>query len=579
MPENRKEGAHTIDDHMFGDFFDHDHDEDADHDHDDVDPGPLEENPIWLRDNVSLTSVGIDVGSSGTQVIFSTIHLQRMADSHASKYVIVDRKTAYESPVRFTPFSGDTKIDAEALGRIIDEAYTDARIAPRDIDTGVVILTGEALRRQNAEAIAGIIAAQGGDFLTATAGNHMEAMLAAFGSGAAKISHDLQGRILNVDIGGGTTKLALAERGSVVWTAALHVGGRLIACEDGRVSRAEPVGLHFAAGAGLTVARGGALDAEGMHRIATHMADILTDAITRHPPPPHVADLFLTDIPQDFGDLDGIVFSGGVGAYVSGQEARDFGDLGYPLGAILRARAEAGAFGAPMIAAGSAIRATALGASEYSVQLSGQTSTVTAPGRSLPRRNLQVLKPALELTHETDARQISDAIARHYEAFDLDPARDEAVLAFEFRIAPDYSAIRALADGLADALSERIAAGHGLYVMIDGDIAQTLGGILRDEVKLANDLLVLDGISLRDFDYIDLGKIRLPSFTVPVTVKSLLFSEDPRGPRRQERIQFQPRPIDGHHHHHHHHHDEHGHAHGHSHGHAHDDAQSHDHND
>ena len=193
MPDQKdplkRSGRHTIDDHMFGDFYAHEHGPDADHDHDDIDPGPLEENPIWLRDNVSLTSVGIDIGSAGTQVIFSTVHLQRKADSHASRYVIVDRATAYQSPVSLTPYAGEM-IDAAALGAIIDDAYAGAAILPTDIDTGVVILTGEALRRENAQTIAEVVSAKGGDFVTATAGNHMEALLAAYGSGAAKASFD-----------------------------------------------------------------------------------------------------------------------------------------------------------------------------------------------------------------------------------------------------------------------------------------------------------------------------------------------------------------------------------------------------
>lgn len=558
MPDDKPK-THTIDDHMFGDFFAHEHGPDADHDHDDIDPGPLEENPIWLRDNVALTSVGIDIGSSGTQVIFSTIHLQRKSDSHASRYVIVDRKTAHESPIRFTPFLSETEIDAEALGRIIDEAYAGARISPADIDTGVVILTGEALRRGNAEAIAGIVAERGGEFLTATAGNHMEAMLAAYGSGAARISHDRQGRVLNVDVGGGTTKLALADRGEVIWTAALHAGGRLIATEDGIIARLEPTGCHFAEAAGLSLERGGPVTANDMQSVADVIADTILRAVTERPLDKTVRELFLTDIPEDYANVDGIVFSGGVGAYVSGQEYRDFGDLGIHIGRRLRTFADAGRFGAQMIEAGSAIRATALGASEYSVQLSGQTSTVTAPGRSLPRRNLQVLKPAIDLSVDPAADEIAKAVVDHFEAFGLSPVDIEVALAFEFHDAPEYGRIRRLGEGIVQALAPHLDAGGNLYVMIDGDIAQTLGGILKEELQVESNMVVLDGIALRDFDYIDLGKIRLPSFTVPVTVKSLLFSEDPRGPRRQERIQFTPHrhhhghshgPGQGHHHHH-----------------------------
>ena len=309
MPEEQKPARHTVDDHMFGDFYTHDHHGDADHEHDDIDPGPLEDNPIWLRDNVALTSVGIDIGSSGTQVIFSTIHLQRKADSHASRYVIVDRQTAYASPVRFTPFLNQNEIDAAALGQIIDDAYAEAAILPRDIDTGVVILTGEALRRDNAEAIASVVSAKGGDFLTATAGNHMEAMLAAYGSGAAKESFNRQGRILNVDIGGGTTKLALVNRGEIIWTAALHIGGRLIAAEGGKVTRLEATGGYFAQQAGVTIARGGPIDADQMRQIAAYMADLLTAVITKPDLPEKVSALFLTDIPSDFANLAGIVFS------------------------------------------------------------------------------------------------------------------------------------------------------------------------------------------------------------------------------------------------------------------------------
>ena len=238
--------------------------------------------------------------------------------------------------------------------------------------------------------------------------------------------------------------------------------------------------------------------------------------------------------------MKAIVFLAASGPMSRVRKTRDFGDLGFHLGAILRERAQSGEFLAPMIEAGSAIRATALGASEYSVQLSGQTSTVTAPGCSLPRRQPSGPQTIHQPWRSPAPDAIASAICDHFEAFDLDPAHDEAAIAFEFHTIPEYPRIRALADGIVSAMAKRIAGGHGLHIMIDGDIAQTLGGMLRDELKLTNDLLVLDGISLRDFDYIDLGKIRLPSFTVPVTVKSLLFSNDPRSAGRQERTDFVP---------------------------------------
>jgi len=142
--------------------------------------------------------------------------------------------------------------------------------------------------------------------------------------------------------------------------------------------------------------------------------------------------------------------------------------------------------------------------------------------------------------------------------FDLDPATDEVALAFEWKGSPDYRRIRALADGIAAALAARIAAGGSLYVMLDGDIAQTLGAILRQELGISNEMMIIDGVILRDFDYIDLGKIRLPSFTVPVTIKSLIFSDDAPGKHRRERIHHREEGGHGHTHHH-------GHDHHHSH--------------
>ena len=533
---DKKRVSHSIDDHMLGDFYPHEHGDDADHDHDDIDPGPLEDNPIWQRDNVSLQSVGIDIGSAGTQIIFSSIHLQRQSGTHATRYVIVDRHTAYQSPVAFTPYAENGNIDSAALGAIVDSAYTQARVSPGDIDTGVVILTGEALRRENAEAIATLIAETGGEFVTATAGHHMEAMLAAYGSGAAKLSQAESLRLLNVDIGGGTTKLSLIDRGQIRWTAALDIGGRLIVVDDGRVRRLDPAGAYHARHAGFELARDAALPDGALEEIALVMADTLVDAICTPSRSTTLQELYLTEIPDDLSALDGIMFSGGVGEYVYRRERRDFGDLGIHLGAAIRAHADAGRFGAPLLPAGACIRATALGASEYSVQLSGQTSTITSPGNLLPRRNMQVVKPDLDLSVSIDRNEIAEAIRSQYLAFDLDPQKDEVALAFEWRGPPEYPRIRALGDGIVTALSSYVATGAFLYIMIDGDVAQTLGAILRDECGLSNEILVIDGITLRNFDFIDLGKIRLPSFTVPVTIKSLLFKDDPQAPRPAERL-------------------------------------------
>src|SRR5205807_3170925 len=201
MAEDEKSKLpHTLADHLYGRDIAHVHASDADHDHDHDfdDDGPVEDNPLWQQDNVALATVGIDIGSAGTQVIFSRVHLRRVAEDLTSRYYVVARETLFQSAVTLTPYLNEQRIDGARLGAIIDGAYNAAGLAPAQIDTGVVILTGEALRRENAQAIAAILSEKGGEFVTATAGHHMEAMLAAYGSGAARVSSDQSKRILNI---------------------------------------------------------------------------------------------------------------------------------------------------------------------------------------------------------------------------------------------------------------------------------------------------------------------------------------------------------------------------------------------
>src|SRR5258705_3590841 len=148
--------------------------------------------------------------------------MRRLAEDLTSRYYVVSRETLFLSPVFLTPYQSETRIDDAALKRIIDNAYSSAGIIPSDIDTGAVILTGEALRRENAQAISGMLAEAGGDFVCATAGHHMESMLAAYGSGASHVSNEMGNRILNIDIGGRTDNIAHVERGRAIAAAGGH---------------------------------------------------------------------------------------------------------------------------------------------------------------------------------------------------------------------------------------------------------------------------------------------------------------------------------------------------------------------
>src|SRR5580692_3282079 len=432
-PEEKKTGGHTLADHLYGQNIVHEHDEDSDHDHDhdydfENDDVPLEDNPLWRQDNVSLMTVGTDIGSSGTQVIFSRVNLRRLAEDLTSRYYVVSRETLFQSPVALTPYQSEERIDDEKLGAIIDDAYNAANLHPDKIDTGVVILTGEALRRENAQGIAKILSEQGGEFVTATAGHHMESMLAAYGSGAARVSSDQHKRILNIDIGGGTTKLGLVENGKVIATAAVHIGGRLQVVEDGKIVRLDPAGKHHAKRAGFAWNRGDTIALADMEKVADGMADALVAAVTAQPLPHDIEHLYLTDPIAALGQIDGIMFSGGVSEYVYQREARDFGDMGPRLGRAIRERVARGAFPWPLLPAGECIRATALGASEYSVQLSGNTSYISAPGAL----------PPFDCDDTIDPAKLAAAIRSHMTAFDVMATDREIALALRWTGMPSY---------------------------------------------------------------------------------------------------------------------------------------------
>lgn len=516
----RQSIQHSLRDHLLGADADHVHDETADHDHDhEGGPSVLGEGARALE-SVPLVSMGIDVGSSGTQIAFSRLVMRGPGEPMAMRRHAAERQTLYLSPVSLTPFKDTHEIDATRLRAIIDRAFDAVGITPDDIETGVVILTGEAMARDNAQAITNMLAEDLGELVTAAAGHHMEAMLAAYGSGAMRRSIEKSAAILNIDIGGGTTKLTRLVEGRMDASAALSIGGRQMCWNrDDVLIRCDESAAPFLQQAGLDWRAGDKIDLLQADRLAEIMADVLFEALTN---PQAAKELWLTD-PLAPGPVDGVMFSGGVAEYIYGRETRDFSDMGRRLGRAIRRRIEDGHLPAPLEEAGECIRATALGASEFSVQMSGQTSFISHHSALLPRRNLPVLMPPVSFMGDIDPNQIADAIQRHRKAFDLEGVTPDFALAFRWRGAPEYQRLRALADGIAEGLRDRLLAVLPIHIMLEGDAALTLGTILRDEKQIASPVLVIDGITLRDFDYVDIGRIRLPSGMVPVTIKSLLF--------------------------------------------------------
>ena len=427
-----------------------------------IDPAALAgELEAGQPDDVVLRTVGIDVGSTTSHAMFARLRLQRLADSLSSRYVVVEREVLHRSPIVLTPYAAGNTIDAAALEAAIAGWYRDAGLARDDVDTGAVILTGAALEQHNARELDELFAREGGKFVCATAGHALEATLAAHGSGSVARSRREGTTILHVDIGGGTTKLARIESGAIVATSAIAVGAR---------------------------SRTAGRDPNERRRIAVELAGAIVAAIRGAAVDPKLQ--LLPPFERSAAPAR-ITLSGGVSEYVSGRERADHDDLGRELADALAAAR--GKLPAPLEVVADGIRATVIGASQFTVQVSGST---IAPSAQLPLRNVPVVP------------------------LGSDPSGSGPLaLAIKWSGEPEHARIRALAERIAAATDRR-----PLVVAIDGDIAATLGAILRDELHVA-EVVTLDGLDLGDLDYIDVGAPQPPSGVVPVIVKSLVFPE------------------------------------------------------
>lgn len=476
---------------------------------------------IWKTENVELTTVGIDIGSSTSHLMFSRVHLQRKAQMLSSEFVVVRREILWRSPILLTPFLPDYSIDAERLSRFIDAAYRLAGVAISDIDSGAVILTGEAIKRHNARAIAQIFAAQAGKFVCASAGHHMECVLAAHGAGATAMSRHTHRTVLNVDIGGGTTKFALIRNGEICSTSAVAAGGRLVALAvDGTLARVEDSARHVARSLGMDLRPGTRIDQASLERLADTFAEIVIAMLRQEAPAGLAKDLLLTE-PLAPGPAPHLItFTGGVSEYMFGRESATFDDIGKPLAERIVEAFSSGRVPVKMMDTGQGIRATVIGASQFTVQVSGNTIHLS-DGIRLPLRNVPVAFPRLAPEHDFDGAAVAAAIRAAVERIDA-AAGLPVALGIRWHGDPHHHRLRGLAEGIVRALGP--AGPEPLVLMVDGDFGRLLGHILRDELGVARSVVSIDGIQLRELDYVDIGEVIRPSNVVPVVIKSLLFA-------------------------------------------------------
>ncbi len=475
---------------------------------------------LEFEDEIRLLSVGVDIGSSTSHLVFSRLVLERTDN----RYIVAERTVLHESRVLLTPYLDTTAgdIDADALGRFIEEEYRTAGISPDEVDTGALILTGVAVRRTNARAIGELFAAQAGKFVSVSAGDALESTLAAYGSGAAARSIRESARVMNVDIGGGTTKIAVCEGGNVVDLTAVDIGARILSFdEQGRVRRIEPAGGRFAREVGLELRLGSVADPEGLQRMADLMAERLFDAMARPVLSAETVSLLRLEPLGNERSPDIVTFSGGVSEYLYARQHQDFGDLGQPLAKALLARVRA--WGPRIEASDQGIRATVVGASQYTVQVSGSTIFVT-PRSAVPLRNVPVIAPDLPLEDESlDVEGISAAVRSALQHHDLHGSERAVALAYRWQGSASYARLDAFCRGVAAGMSRLLERGLPLVLVGESDIGGLIGIHCIEEARLPHSVVSIDGIALSAFDFIDIGEILATSGAVPVVIKSLVF--------------------------------------------------------
>ena len=443
----------------------------------------------------TLLSVGLDVGTTSTQMVFSRLRIENKAGSFAVPEMEIDsREIIYKSPVYFTPLLRDELVDADELRKIVDREYAAAGIEKKDVDTGAIIITGETSRKENARAVLESLAGYAGDFVVATAGPDLESVLAAKGAGAVEYSAKTGKRVLHMDIGGGTSNLALIEDGKIVATSCMNVGGRLLKIEaQGRLSYVSPVleGI-FQKKAGEVVRREEVLElceklVHGLEAAAGLREEgALTNALLTKGIATPVCALVRND-----RNTPVISFSGGVADCIETDHPwLAFGDMGPELGqAIRNSRLCSGEY----VLGKETIRATVIGAGSHSAQLSG--STVFYQNVEFPLKNLPVV------------RSVSD----------LRLLDGTGVVALQGMDAPDYGKLTALAEQILQAFD-----GGMLILALEQDMAKALGQILALRLGQNAKILCIDRVRLPQESYLDVGAPVGPA--LPVVIKTLILN-------------------------------------------------------
>lgn len=464
----------------------------------------------------TMLSVGIDIGTSTTQLIFSRLTVENRAGAFAvPDLTISNREILYESPIHFTPLKSASEIDGPALKSLVAREYAAAGIEPGAVQTGAIIITGETARKENAREALSVLGEFAGDFVVTTAGPDLESLLAARGAGADQYSEKTGKPVLHMDIGGGTSNLARIENGRILETGCLNVGGRLVKLTpEGIVTYISPVlsGLW-------SLAPGDQAREGDLKRLTDTLVQVLEQAAGLRPET-ELLGRFLTEHPMEIPARRPVIsFSGGIADLIDNTTAPPlaYGDIGVLLGrAIRKSRLCKG----PYILGRETIRATVIGAGCHSTQLSG--STVYYRGLRFPLRDL----PVTALTGEEQClppEELAFLIQKRTARYAGSDSPSPVVLALPGILAPKFETLCTLAEGLALGLEPALAEGFPALVTVEADMAKALGHALAFRLPESAPILCLDRLRLKDGDYLDVGAPVGSGAALPVVIKTLIL--------------------------------------------------------
>lgn len=479
-----------------------------------------------MADKTAILSVGIDVGTSTTQVVFSKLQMDNAGGYFSvPRVAIVDKEVVYKSEVYMTPLKTDVLIDTDALRDIVAAEFRKAGYRPEDTDSGAVIITGESARKENSDAVLKSLSDFAGDFVVSAAGPDMESLIAGKGSGAWQYSMDHHCRVANLDIGGGTTNVVLFEDGETLARGCLDIGGRLICMNpQGIITKVSPAAAVMAQAARVSVSVGDRCDELKLTAVTRQMAAALNaylgvgtkdiDAILRQIKTPGSSDF---PVPEK---VQAVFFSGGVADLIYHESADTwaYGDIGVLLGRAIRESRLFTDF--QKMEPGETIRATVVGAGTYTTTISG--STITYSDDIFPLKNIPVIKLDEELQEACFAGETEPVIRRIQWVLGQND-EEHFILAMPGKRNPGYMEMKRAAASIRQIMDRVQPPGEPILLVIESDIAKAMGQMIRQQPDLKRQVVAIDSIHVEDGEYVDMGKPMMNGMVIPVVVKTLIF--------------------------------------------------------